>query len=291
MNFVTTYKDVKKYKGFSLKNEIREPVLDIVSMFQHIKGDAALQKNRIQFIYLHHVFNDERINLRNLLSFLSKHYAFISYSDAVKKILDNKIDKPYICISSDDGFKNNLTAATILKEYEAPACFFICPAIIEERNYEKIKRFCVEKLHIPPVEFLNWNDIDLLLNNGHEIGSHTMTHINIAAVQPNIIADELRQSYQIIKKRIGDKIHFAFPYGRYFHFTEKARELVFDTGYCSCSSAERGCHIQQDKPPQYEKLLIRRDNIVLGWKLSHIKYFLQRNAMLTKLQQNNFLYS
>ena len=70
MNFVTTYKDVKKYKGFSLKNEIREPVLDIVSMFQYLKGDAAWQKNRIKFIYVHHVLNDDQINLQHLLTFL-----------------------------------------------------------------------------------------------------------------------------------------------------------------------------------------------------------------------------
>jgi peptidoglycan/xylan/chitin deacetylase (PgdA/CDA1 family) len=291
MNFVTTYKALKKYKGTSLLSEARETALDILGLLQKLKGDNAFKKNRIQFLCLHHVFNDEQKNLRDLLDFLLKDHSFISYSEALKKILDNKIDKPYICISSDDGFKNNLNALNILNEYGISACFFICPDIIENQNEENIEIFCSEKLHIPPVEFLNWNDVDRLLKDGHEIGSHTMKHINLAASEPDIIADDLQLSYDIIKKYVGDRVHFAFPYGRYFHFTAKAREVVFNTGYYSCSSAERGCHVQQSEPPVCEKLLVRRDNIVLAWKPSHIKYFLRRNAMHAKFQQNNFLYN
>ena len=70
--------------------------------------------------------------------------------------LNNKIDKPYIAFSSDDGFKNNLFAAEILNNYGASACFFINPGLVEECDFQKIKNHCRNKLHLPPIEFLNW---------------------------------------------------------------------------------------------------------------------------------------
>lgn len=290
MEFTTSYKSIKK-NTISVRNTVRKMALDSISLFDNFKNEEDFKKNRIQFIYIHHIFNDEENDLRNLLNFLLQHHTFISYSEAVKKILTNQIDKPYICISSDDGFKNNVRASEILKEYGISACFFICPGIIEESNEEKIKIFCEERLHFPPVNFLSWDDVESIVEKGHEIGSHTMHHINVAQTNQDILAAELKQSYKILKNRFGDIIHFAFPYGRYFHFTREARKLVFDTGYQSCSSAERGCHVPHDVLLLKDELLIRRDNIVLDWSLNHIKYFLRRNATHIALQQNKFIYS
>lgn len=290
MEFTTSYKSIKK-NTISVRNTVRKMALDSISLFDNFKNEEDFKKNRIQFIYIHHIFNDEENDLINLLNFLSQYHTFISYSEAIKKILTNQIDKPYICISSDDGFKNNLRAAEILKEYGVSACFFICPGIIEESNEEKIKIFCKERLHFPPVNFLSWDDVESIVEKGHEIGSHTMHHINVAETNQDKLVAELKQSYKILKNRFGNIIHFAFPYGRYFHFTEEARKLVFDTGYQSCSSAERGCHVHQDVAPLKDELLIRRDNIILDWSLNHIKYFLRRNATHFALQQNKFIYS
>lgn len=291
MDFASSYKSVTTYKRFSVRNVARKIALDSISFFDNLKSDNDFKRNRIQFIYIHHIFNDEERSLRNLLDFLLRHHSFISYSEAVDKILANNIDKPYLCISSDDGFKNNLKAAEILKEYGISACFFICPGIIGESNYEKIKDFCAARLHFPPVEFLNWDDVDTLAKYGHEIGSHTMTHINVAKASQPVLSDELQQSFSIIKSHTGNRVHFAFPYGKYFHFTEDARTLVFDIGYQSCSCAERGCHVEQPVAPVKEQLLIRRDNIILDWSLDHIKYFLRRNATHKDLQRNNFIYN
>ena len=290
MDFITSYKSIKD-KKYSASQAARKIALDAISFIDNLKSEADFKKNRIQFLYIHHVFDDEVNKLRSLLDFLFKYHSFISYSEAVQKLLANKIDKPYICLSSDDGLKNNVRAAAIFKEYGISACFFICPGIINEKNPEKIKNFSAEKLHFPPVEFLTWDDVEKLCKDGHEIGSHTMSHINIAGTDPSVVTSELQQSFDIIKSRIGNPVHFAFPYGKYFHFTEKARKVVFDIGYQSCSSAERGCHVQQAQPPVKEHLLIRRDNTVLDWSLDHIKHFLRRNATNKRLQQNSFFYN
>ena len=290
MKFAETYGSIKDQKGFSVRSAVRNVTLDGLHLIEKFKNSNALSKNRIQFLYIHHVFKDEISNLKELLNFLSEDHFFISYSEAVNLILNNTIDKPYICISSDDGLKNNLYAAEIFDLFGIKACFFICPGIIGETDYNKINEFCARRLIFPAVEFLEWSDIDFLLKKGHEIGSHTMTHINCAEVSTDVLEEEFRLSYEIIKQRCGAVQHFAYPYGRYSDFSRKAADMVFATGYQSCSSAERGCHIEQPALTPKESLLIRRDNIVLDWRLSHIRYFLNRNARTTSLQKNNFPY-
>jgi len=291
MTYIDTYGGIKKHEKFSLRSLVRKNALDVLGFVNDLKNGNTLKKARIQFLYIHHLFKDEEKGLRNLIDFLNKDHLFISYSDAVVRILSNKIDNAYICFSSDDGLKNNIELSKILDEYGIKACFFICPSITGEKDHNKLKAFCKEKLEFPEVEFLDWKDVDYILKSGHEIGSHTMTHINLSETPANIVEDELQQSYKILQEYCGNIEHFAYPYGRYFHITEQARKLIFRTGYVSCASAERGCHVLQYALPEREKLLIRRDHIIANWNLKHIKYFLRQSAVRKNLQQNDFPFS
>ncbi len=103
--------------------------------------DALFAKPRIQFLYIHHIFKDEEKRLEALLETLSRHHHFASYSASVDMILRGRIDKPYICLSSDDGLKNNTRAADIMDRFGAKACFFICPGIIGEKDPGKLADF------------------------------------------------------------------------------------------------------------------------------------------------------
>lgn len=126
IEFTKTFKEVKKYKSKNLRGLVRDLALNglaIQTKFPNAK--TIFEKPRIQFLYIHHVFDDEIKSFDTLLKLLSKHLSFISYSDAVNKILTGNIDKPYICISSDDGFKNNLTAVKIMEKYGAKGCFLL----------------------------------------------------------------------------------------------------------------------------------------------------------------------
>lgn len=286
--YTTFYEQVKKSKPLGLRGIARNTILNMLSLetkFSYV--DELFCRPRIQFLYIHHVFEDEMENFEKLLNKLSIHHSFISYSEAVNRISTNTIDKPYISISSDDGFKNNLGASRILDKYNIKACFFINPDTIGLNNFSKVKDFCSERLNFPPTEFMNWSDIDDLLNRGHEIGSHTMHHINVAKTNMITLKNNLEKSYEIIKQRCGDVKHFAYPYGRYFHFSKEAYDMVFDTGYLSCASAERGCHISSKKNLTSDKILILRDQIICDWNISHIMYFIMQNSRKS-IPTNNF---
>ena len=291
MNYFDTYEKVKRTKRFSSRSYLRHSALSSLAILDKIRGiEQDLGRPRIQFLYIHHVFKDEEVALENLLKALSKKHTFLSYSNALIKIYNQEIDKPYLVISSDDGFKNNLRASEILTRNGISACFFINPSIIGETNEKRITTFCKEKLNFPPIEFLKWNDVERLQKLGHEIGSHTMTHINIARASREIIVRELCESYDIIKQRCGDVKHFAFPYGRFFHFTEAARKIVYEAGFVSCATAERGCHINHNEPIDRDRLCILRDHVILDWPIDHILYLIAKNSRVAQGKNNLFPY-
>lgn len=73
------------------------------------------------------------------------------YNNLKKKIPFNKND---VCVTFDDGFKNNFDVATkILSKYKIPAIFYICPDIIDKQEM-----FWVDKIEAT-VSFCKKNKI------------------------------------------------------------------------------------------------------------------------------------
>ena len=248
------------------------PILSFVLKF------SLTKKNRIQFLYFHFAFEDQIEKLDNLMKMLNKNYSFISYSNAIDLILSkSQIDKNYICISTDDGLKNNLEFARIIEKYHAKACFFVCPDILDNvNNISYVKSFCKNQLHIPLVEFMDWNDIVKLKSKGHEIGGHTLSHKNLSKISGPNLVNEIKSCYEILNRKIGNVKHFAWPYGTFHHFSDEAKEIVFLSGFYSCASAIRGAYFK-NFDGVYSDLCIRRDHVNLDWSLRKINFFLLMN--------------
>lgn len=288
----TTWAQWNKYKydnfrGSRCRDMLRSSALDILSLTSYLPyAEKLLNQPRIQFLYVHHVFDDEIESFDKLLKFLSERFSFVSYTNAVNKILTGDIDRPYICISSDDGFKNNLNAVKVMNKYGVKGCFFVNPDTIGLTDLTKIKSFCSTRLRCSPLAFMDWDDIDNLLKCGHEIGSHTMKHIKISETSIEAVEDNINESYHILKDKLGGISHFAYPYGRYHHINKPAFDLVFKAGFTSCASAERGCHVPDTNLLSNNEVLIRRDNLVCNWSINHILYFILNNSKNASPQGN-----
>jgi peptidoglycan/xylan/chitin deacetylase (PgdA/CDA1 family) len=287
MKFATQFQDVLNRKPLTFREKLRAIALDFLYAFEKFKkNERFLNKPRVQLLYFHHIFEDEEQNFRNLLKKLAKNHTFISHSEAVDRIVSNKIDKPYISFSSDDGFKNNIKAAEILNEFGVSCCFYINPDVIEETDFEIIKKHCDEKLDFPATEMLTWNEVNQLQKMGHEIGSHTLNHKKVTDMSSDEMLTDFSKSKLILSEKCGEIKHFAYPYGRFFHFNKEAQKVVFTAGYQTCSSAERGCHINTDEVQNETDILFRRDQIIAHWSWQHIFYFLINNAKKATINAN-----
>lgn len=289
MHYAEYYSEILKGRPKTLRSIARNATLYQLSLFNPLRA-SELKKQRVQFLYVHHLFKDEERKFEKLIRNLLRYHEIISYSEAVDKVLHNRIDKAYIVISSDDGFKNNLKLAEILDAYGIKACFFVNPAVSGISDYRAISRHCKEKLHLPPIEFMSWDDLEDLLNTGHEVGSHTMQHDNIARLTPAEIREDMNRSYEMLTSRLGSVKHFAFPYGRFSHFNDAARRACFEAGFVSCASAERGCHVNGFTLDR-DQLCIRRDHIIADWNYRHIEYFLIAAAVKASPANNLFPYT
>ena len=251
-------------------------VSSLAALYDATGQMEGLKQPHIQFLYLHDVAEEEQDCFRTLLKRLSVTHHFLNYSAAGEKVFSGDIDRPYIALSFDDGFKSCTDIARILNELDITACFFVCPSVVGEANEERLTEFCANRLHMPPTAFLSWDDVELLLRQGHEIGSHTMFHYNLSLLSEQRVRDDVGGSFDSLTQRVGAVKHFAWPYGRFSHFSALAARAVFDAGFVSCASAERGCHVDSRPALSFERC-IRRDKVIAGWPMSHIRYFMANN--------------
>lgn len=287
MSYCNTYAEVATFHKNAIKIGIRKVALDTLSLQNKLtKNQEILLKPRVQLLYIHHIFKDEAENFEKIVKYLASRYTFISHSEAVERILSDTIDKPYVAWSSDDGIWNNRIAADILYRYGASCCFYINPYSIELKDEQKRKLFCTEKLNMPLVKFLSWDDISRLQEQGHEIGNHTYDHALVTDLSIAEFSETFDKAHDIITAHCGTTTHFAYTYGRFDHFTKKAYDFVFERGYDSCTSAVRGCHINGEKILNKNQLFLRRDQIIGNWPLAHIEYFLIQSAKKAHFSSN-----
>jgi len=120
----------------------------------------------VVFLAYHFLFDDDQDNFRKLLDWLSGQYSFLTVTDAVNQIKANTLVGQNLCFTCDDGFKSSVNAASILNEYGASCCFFLCPDFIDLKNPEQISFYNKNRLGGPPIEFLNWSDVKSLQKCG-----------------------------------------------------------------------------------------------------------------------------
>ncbi len=283
------YADVKAHAPAGMRGRLRHAALTGLAASQRAIGadNRALRLPRVQFLYIHHTFSDELGALDRLLRELARTHRLIAYSEAVDRVLSARIDEPCIAISSDDGFRNNLEGGRILVDHGVSACFFVNPGLIGLKDHERIRTVCAERLHFPPVAFLDWDEAERLKAMGHEIGSHSWEHHRLATLGLSALRDDIARSRETLVARLGDAPHFAFPYGRFSDLPEAGFRAVFEAGHRSCASAERGCH-RPARPLAPQELLLRRDHIVLDWPLAHIRYFLAASARKSSPAANGY---
>lgn len=121
-------------------------------------------------------------------------------------------EKPII-ISFDDGVVNHYQNAwPILQKNNLKATFFIFPNPIgRSKNY------------------MTWEQLQELIDNGMEIGSHGWYHLYLDRIEESELQKELVDSKQVLEEKLGIDIRvIAYPFGSY---NEKVTDEIKSAGY------------------------------------------------------------
>ena len=134
---------------------------------------------------------------------------------------DKEIPEKSLIITFDDGWKNQyIYALPVLKKYNFTATFFI---VVNQ---------------IGGNLFMNWKELKELLNNGMEIGSHTITHPNLRQVPSSQLISEIKNSKIILEENLDYQIEvFAYPYGI---FDSKIIDVVRQSKYKAARTTLEG---------------------------------------------------
>ncbi len=228
---------------------------------------------RVQHVFWHHVFDDERAGFEAQLDALAEAFDVVGYDAAVDATLTGPIDRPMASISFDDGLASCRTAGDLLARRGISACFFVLTDLVGEADERVRAQVCRERLAMPDTEFLGWDDLEALVAQGHLIGSHGRSHQRFATLSPDELDDELGTSRDVLLARLGTVDHLAWPYG---HLDDAPADIVARAraaGYRSAAANVRGCHltpIGADGP-------VLRDHALANWPPRQLRWFLDRN--------------
>jgi peptidoglycan/xylan/chitin deacetylase (PgdA/CDA1 family) len=98
---------------------------------------------------------------------------------------------------------------------------------IKERILNLARILNVNLNHMYYNNMLHLEDIEKLKAIGAVFGCHTMNHCNLGVEPESNLDLEIIQSKKLIEDKIsGDIIHFSYPYGYSWNYSEKAKEYV-----------------------------------------------------------------
>ena len=126
-----------------------------------------------------------------------------------------------LAISFDDGLKSVSTvAAPILREYGIPYAVFPVSSWSDKKHPWYIDRA------------LDWHEMELLLEDGAEVGSHSVSHPDFSRIDHQRAVDELCISREVIRQRLGFAPNsFAIPFGQSKNWPAACARSAREAGY------------------------------------------------------------
>jgi len=185
-----------------------------------------------------------------------------------------------VAITFDDCYRDNLFAARVLAEHRLPACFFVPTAYVGTDHVFDWDR------GLKRMANLSWEDVREMAGMGHEIGSHTVTHPDMAQVPVEQARRELVESRNVLEAELDRPARwFAYPFGGKNNFRADRVPLVFEAGYEGLVSGFGGFLHREARDPIVPRVTVPELHSVLNLEL-HLRggldwyYSLRRRAGL-----------
>lgn len=164
-------------------------------------------------------------------------YRSITLEELVECLNRRALPERAISITFDDGYQSVYeTALPILRKHNMTATVFL---MIGDGH--------VQTDRLPALKgrpMLSWNEIREMRQTGIEFGAHTLTHPRLPHLSPEKIAQEMRESKDVIEQHIGSKVNsFAYPFGA--HDTT-CRALAAEHFSCACTDRLGLVHSKSD---------------------------------------------
>jgi len=207
---------------------------------------------------------------------LQKHYTVLGPHQFDSYLAGSLQDGPYLLLTFDDGIKNNWYAAEWLHSNGIGAYFFVVPNFITSPNQSAYYR-----THIRPIvdhnfenaieDFasLSLDELKKMLQMGHRIGSHSMSHLLNGQMNNQALKHELIDSKKWLSEELGVEVNsFCSPNNTAWSVNAEAKSMIEKT-YAYHFTTFPG----NQRLPR-EPLCIYRRNIEINWTWARIQFAL-----------------
>ncbi len=189
-------------------------------------------------------------NFKRQMEFLSRNRYNVISLDELAGILNSKkrIPGKTVCITFDDGYADNYEYAyPVLKKLNIPAEIFVMTDSIDKKDY------------------LTTGQIQEMVKNGIDIGSHTKTHFRLDGRDMDRAREEIFGSKKALEGITAGKADFfCYPGG---WFTKDVRQLVIDAGYKGAVATNPGRKYPKDDVYAMKRIRIAKpaNNLFVFW--------------------------
>lgn len=136
-------------------------------------------------------------------------------------------DERCVAITFDDGYRSHAWAAATLHAFGFPATFFLVPRFLDGVTAPAV--------YWETWGHLGWDDAATLIENGFEVGAHSVTHPDLRTCGDAELDHEVGGARALLEARLGGRIaSFSYPYGRH---DARVRNAATRAGYqLACTS-------------------------------------------------------
>ncbi len=177
--------------------------------------------------------------------FFARYFEVVTLGELLE-LLQRRADiSRRLVITFDDGYRDNYAvAAAELRKRGLPACYFVTTGFVgTDQSAPRDARRSIRS------EWMNWDQVRSLLEQGFELGAHTITHPDCGRIGGAEATREITGSKAQLEAEVGTPVrYFAYPFGRPDQMTDENRSIVRDAGFSCCLSAYGGAVGAADDP-------------------------------------------
>lgn len=152
-----------------------------------------------------------------------------------------------VVLTFDDGFENNyLYAMPLLKRYGLTGTFFLVSGLIGHNEY------------------MTWSEAQEMVAAGMEIGSHTISHPDLARSAPALRDRELVESKRVLEEKLGVSVRaLSYPSGAH---NPDVMASARKAGYVIAVTTQYGTTQERGRVMELPRVRIHGTDVISGFR-------------------------
>lgn len=192
-----------------------------------LRADAAARRLNaradggpaVRIALMHGMRAADEPRLRDQLAWVARHFRLIDFAEFKRLWTEPAAacdTRPLAMFTFDDGLLSTYElAAPLLEEFGTRGLFFVNPGFASLEG-DSARAFYSERLHgSPEQDFrpMNPGHIRDLVERGHAIGNHTMSHSRLSRIDPSEYGREILDAADLLEQWTGGPVEsFAWTY-------------------------------------------------------------------------------